>query len=60
MSLSGQIQRVDGGQNAALKAFIEKFGGTVSGTTKIDGYAALIQALTIYSATQRYRTCRIR
>ena len=53
MSLSGQIQRVDGGQNAALKAFIEKFGGTVSGTTKIDGYAALIQALTIYSATQQ-------
>ena len=53
MSLSEQVQRVDGGQNAALKKIIEKLGGTVPETTKIDGYAALIEAMTIYSAAQQ-------
>lgn len=53
MSLSEQIQRVDGGQNAALKELIEKLGGTVPSTTKIDEYAALIEALTIYTAAQQ-------
>lgn len=49
MSLSEQLQRVDGGQNAALKALIEKYGGTVPSTTKIDGYADIIEGLGIYS-----------
>ena len=53
MSLHEQVQRVDGGQNAALKKFIEKLGGTVPGTTKIDGYADIIDAMTIYSAVQQ-------
>ena len=49
MSLAEQVQRVDGGQNAALKAIIEKLGGTVPDTTKIDGYAALIPPLVLYT-----------
>ena len=49
MSLSEQLQRVDGGQNAALKVLIEKFGGTVTDTTKIDGYANILSSLIIYS-----------
>ena len=53
MSLSEQVQRVDGGQNAALKKFIEKLGGTVPDGTKIDGYAALIEDMTIYAAAQQ-------
>lgn len=40
MSLSEQIQRVDGGQNAALKTILQKLGVTV-GDEKIDQYAAL-------------------
>ena len=50
MSLAEQVQRVDGGQNAALKAIIKKLGGTVPDTTKIDGYAALVNGLTVYDA----------
>lgn len=49
MSLSEQLQRVDGGQIAALKALIQKYGGTVPEGTKIDGYANIINGLGIYS-----------
>lgn len=49
MSLSEQLQRVDGGQIAALKALIEKYGGTVPDGVKIDGYANIISGLGIYS-----------
>ena len=49
MSLSEQLQRVNGGQIAALKALIQKYGGTVPEGTKIDGYANIINGLGIYS-----------
>ena len=47
MSVEQQATRVASGAKSALKALIQKLGGTVSDTTKIDGYADIIGAMTL-------------
>ena len=47
MSVEQQATRVASGAKSALKALIQKLGGTVSDTTKIDGYANIIDAMTL-------------
>lgn len=49
MSVEQQAIRVASGAKSALKALIQKLGGTVSDTTKIDGYADIIDAMTLAS-----------
>ena len=55
MSLSEQTSRVANGGKNALKRLIEKLGGTIPSTTKIDEYAAFVEALIIYSANEILR-----
>lgn len=47
MSVEQQATRVASGAKSALKALIQKLGGTVSDTTKIDGYADIVDAMTL-------------
>ena len=45
MSVEEQATRVASGAKSALKALIQKLGGTVPDSTKIDGYASLVNGL---------------
>ena len=47
MSVEQQATRVASGAKSALKALIQKLGGTVSDTTKIDGYADIVDAMAL-------------
>lgn len=47
MSVEQQATRVASGAKSALKALIQKLGGTVPDSTKIDGYADIVDAMTL-------------
>lgn len=50
MSVEQQATRVASGAKSALKALIQKLGGTVPDSTKIDGYASLVNGLDLQKA----------
>ena len=50
MSVEEQVTRVASGAKSTLKALIQKLGGTVPDSTKIDGYASLVNGLDLQKA----------